>query len=280
MDAKNLLKEHLVTILCVIAVIALAFPMVTIVSKVESEFINQSTKLNITGFQALGGFWAIFLLVGPIVLAVSKFIDALKPYRKLLGLAIPVICLVMLVLTVLFSKGGSASTSNSAGSAKATVQIGLGAIICGICHLVCTLIGFKEYKAAGGTIPGMPSVIYCSNCGNTNRPDARVCSNCGNPVEAPTFSGAALWNTVHEKAAMAADKVKTMAGSISSGAGAAPAEPGAAPAAPAAPAKKAVSVDHTTEILSLIEKLSAMRDSGILTEEEFAQKKQDLLKEI
>ena len=46
------------------------------------------------------------------------------------------------------------------------------------------------------------------------------------------------------------------------------------------PAKKPLNFNKTQETLALIEKLSEMKKSGILTDEEFSAKKQQLLEEI
>ena len=49
----------------------------------------------------------------------------------------------------------------------------------------------------------------------------------------------------------------------------------------AAPVKPApVNMNRADEVLALIERLAKMKESGILTEEEFTEKKQALLKEI
>lgn len=78
--------------------------------------------------------------------------------------------------------------------------------------------------------------------------------------------------TVSDSVQNAAARTEPSAGQVD---GAGPVRTEAKPAP-----KKAVNMNRTEEILAMIEKLSKMKDAGILTEEEFAEKKHQLLSEI
>ena len=90
-------------------------------------------------------------------------------------------------------------------------------------------------------------------------------------VKIPNMNASAILENVQEKATQAAERVKTAAGDLAAN---------HAVGSTATPTKKPVSINRTNEILALIEKLSAMKEAGVLTEDEFAQKKKSLLEEI
>lgn len=94
---EKTLKKHAPAILCIIAVLALALPLITI----TAEAYGVSDESTLTGFDAIdNSSMTYFLIALPIVLGVSEYIEALKKYQPLLKKIIPILGIVMLILVI------------------------------------------------------------------------------------------------------------------------------------------------------------------------------------
>ena len=238
MNTKELLKEHLVTILCVISILALAFPLITISSDWSDESITGYGSIE---HSALGSL----LIILPVVLATCKYIKPLEKFAPIFSVGIPVICLLLLVLVFFTCRSGAAGGADIFSDyVDIDVKIGFGAILAALSYIALGVVGFKK---ANGAIPVPGGVTI------------------------PNINASAILENVQEKAAQAAERVKAATSDMVTN---------HSPENAATPARKSVNVNRTNEMLTLIEKLSAMKEAGVLTEEEFAQKKQALLEEI
>ena len=239
MNIKELIKQHLVTILCVIAILALAFPLITI----SNDYTGDTS---VTGFGAIEhSAFSLLLIVLPIILAASMYLKPLEKFRPILSIGVPVFCLLLLILVYFSCRSGAAGGADMFSDyVDIDVKIGPCAIIAALSYLA---LGFLGLKNAKGTISASNGVTF------------------------PSVNTSSILENVQEKAAQAADRVKMAASSTLAN---------QSPDYAAAPVKKSVNINRTNEILSLIEKLSAMKEAGVLTEEEFSRKKQSLLEEI
>lgn len=237
MDIKEILKKNLVTILCVISLLSLAFPIITMTTEYSDEAV--------TGFAAINkSIMAVILIAGPVLLVAMNYIKPLENYKGLLAIGIPALCLISLIIVFFTVKAGADAGAGAfeAFGAEIEIKVGFGAILAAISYIVTGVVGLKENQ----NIKLKKLNLDKLKTGSSN------------------FVGA-----MQEKAAQVADRVKSA--STDSASVSVAEEPAK---------KKTVSADRTEEILSLIEKLSKMKEAGVLTEEEFVEKKKALLEEI
>lgn len=237
MNMKEIWKQHQTAILCVVAILALAFPLISVTT--------DYSDVSITGFAAIeNSLFALLLIILPFGLGASKYLAPLKKYQAMLKKLIPIFCILLLILVFFTCKSAATAGSDAFGGlVDIEVKVGTGAILAFLSYIVLGVLGFKSV------------------------PDAVESAENKKPLNLDT---AAIVETMQEKAAQAAEKIKAAANDAASN----------ITASTTAPAKKSVSINRTNELLALIEKLSAMKDAGVLTEEEFSEKKKALLEEI
>lgn len=261
MDSKKimeLVKTHILSILSAFSVLLLLLPIVNVVTSSESAYVgSQSASSAVNGFSILGvSIFGYFLLIGPVLLVAMNYVKPLEPYKGLLAVAVPAVCVVCLII-FLIQAGSiySASASNAYASAKISCEIGIGAILLFVSYGATMIAGAVTYHNFTLDKAGLEKLKE---------------------------SGANLFDNAKEKM----QNIHFPSGNQAQADPSAPvnAEPSAAangaPAAPAKPVKKLANLNRMDEVLALIEKLSKMKEAGILTEEEFTAKKQQLLEEI
>ena len=247
----EILKKHSITILCVLSIIFLALPVSQVIS--SYELFGQpagEAKVSITGFGALkSSVWAYLLLFGPAVLIAMNYIKQLTPYKGLLAIAVPILCLCFLILLVVQSKAFSVSASNSVGSAEIELKLGVGAVLLGLSHLGTIVAGAVTYHNFTLDKAGLE----------------KLKSSAGEMINAAKEKVSAVAHDASHTSETAQvggeETIKTSAPVMST-------------------QQKKVNTQRVDEILALIEKLASMKDAGILTDEEFADKKKQLLEEI
>ena len=137
----NFVKKYLLLILCVLAIVALFLPFATITA--ENDYASASAS--VSGFQvAFQRFIPLVLIVGPVALALTDFIDKLKPFKKILMLASPAACIIVAIVSY-FLAAGVASSASSA-YADVSASFGLGGILCSLVHLAIGVLGYLENK--------------------------------------------------------------------------------------------------------------------------------------
>lgn len=241
---KDIIKQHGIIILCAISIAVLLLPLATVVASIDVMGTTTNSEVSVTGFSALGeSIFGYFLIIGPAVLIAMNYVKALGKYKGILAIAVPIVCLIALVIVVIQAKSaGNVNASNEYASAEVSLSVGIGAILAGLCYIATAIVGAITYHDFNLEKAGLGKLKE---------------------------SGSELLNSMQEKFSQGAQ-------TVSGG------EESAAPATEVkkSVAKKSENLNCIDEILALIEKLSKMKDSGILTEEEFSEKKKQLLGEI
>lgn len=237
----ELIKKHLMTILCAVCILLLVLPLANVTTVTSSELIGETrAEASVNGFGALGmGVFGYILVIGPALLVAMNYIKQLDKYKSILAVVVPVICIVALILVL--TQCDSISASASAGSANAKIEVSLA---------IGAYLLFVAY--AGTAVAG--AVTY-HNLSFDKESLEKLKSGAANLV-----------NSAQEKI-----------GDMKFGHGE-KAEDQAEPSEK--PAKKNANLKQTEEVLALLERLAEMKARGILSEEEFAQKKTQLLEEI
>ena len=135
-------KKNMIAIFSALSILTLFLPLASISTEVESEYISTSTSVSVSGFQAAtGSLFGFVLLLGPALLIAMNYIKQVERYRGLISLAVPVVCLVMLIVCYLQADSFSASASNEYASADVSVSMGLGLIATAIAYLATAVAG-------------------------------------------------------------------------------------------------------------------------------------------
>lgn len=250
---KELIQKHLLTGICVIAIIALLLPVVTV--STESEYVSNSKSISV--FAVLFKSVGFLLLVGPALLISMNYVKQLDKYKGILAIIVPIVCIITLVITFFQAKAGASAGTDAANAVmggagvdmglKASATPGIGGILALLSYIAMEIVGIKTYKTIS-----LKSI-------SINKDSLNALKN----------AGAGLWGSAQAKISDAAhnvsDAAHNVSGTISSKVSA---------------MSSAKSLSHTDDILALIEKLAKMKADGILTEEEFTEKKRKLLEEI
>ncbi len=263
-------KKNMIAIFSALSLVTLFLPILTITTSTESEWVDTAATASktVSGFSAAtGAILGYLLLIGPVLLIVMNYVKQLEQYKGQLAIAVPVVCLVALVIVFFQAKGETAAASggNEYFSVESSATVGIGLFVTAAAHIATavagavTFHGLKLDKNLLGQIKSGSAELL----GNVKTGGAELLGN----VKA---GGAELLNNVKAGGAELVDGAKQAAANRTAEGGAAPAHT----------AKKPTNIQHTEDILSLIRKLAAMKDEGILTEEEFVEKKRDLLAEI
>ena len=139
----ELIKKHLVKILCAAALIALFFPMATL--RIESNYGNYAEEISVSGFTvAFQGYLAMLLILGPVALIAADFVEALEPHRHLLAVGAPALCILVTVIAYFQASGIAAASSNA--YVETTSSLGFGGILCLLCHIAIGILGYLEHK--------------------------------------------------------------------------------------------------------------------------------------
>lgn len=243
--AAGFIQKNLLTILCVIAIAAMALPLCSVSVSIDSDFISSDSSTSMTGFAAMSeSFFAILLVAGPAILIAMNYIKKLEAYQGLLVTAVPLICILSLIFVLFEAKSGNVASQAAGYGMEVKVRAGIGAILDFAAYLGMAAIGAVKYH--------------------------NVTLN-ANSLERMKSAGSDLLNSAKEKAAVVAQ-------SISSGAEAASDRAQSAPQS--APQPHRGRNNQAEDVLALIKHLHEMKESGILTEQEFAEKKEQLLSEI
>ncbi len=247
---KEWILKNLLTILCVVSVVLLFLPFASGSVEVQSDFMDMSTKTTVTGFNAVtDGILGYSLLVGPVLLVAMNYIKQLDKYKSILAIVVPILCVIVVIITFIQCKGTIAKASGGGASVEVSVSLGIGAILLVLSYLGTLIAGAMTFHNLTLDKAGLQKLK--EDLANLPKNAQEKFSG---SAQAPSGEGNATAKTNTENV--------NLGRNVSS--------------------KKttATSTNRATEILALIEKLSQMKDSGVLTEEEFAAKKKELLEEI
>ena len=142
----ELIKKHQLTIVCILSIIFLALPLVSVDYDVEFMGQSGSSSATVTGFDALGkSIFAYILILGPALLVAMNYVKQLERFKGLLAIVVPVVCLIALVIVVLSANSFSASASSDYASAEVSVKLGIGTFLVAISHIGTAIVGAMEY---------------------------------------------------------------------------------------------------------------------------------------
>lgn len=260
---KQFITQNLITICCVIAIVCMFLPFLSISSSVESDLadVGASASQSVSGFSGLtsGALTGIVLLAGPILLIVMNYIKPLEKYRGLLAIGIPLICIIMVVVNFFWMKSTVSSVDDALGDLTAAAGIetdtsatpGIGMILMIVAYLGAIVGGAINYHGLKLSKEGIKNFkLNTDALGDIKGDLSNITSNISNMASGIANSAGG----------------ENAANSVSGGV--------------TTPVKKKTNISKADEVIALIERLAKMKDNGILSDEEFAEKKKQLLDEI
>lgn len=134
----ELIKKYAVKVLCVVALIALFFPMVTV-------SVEDADSTSLSGIAiAFQGYLSMVLIFGPLAILAVGFVEKFKGMQTLVQAGIGALCIVFTFVGYL--QGSSiamAADAAGGGYVDVSASFGFGGVLCLICHigiLACTLL--------------------------------------------------------------------------------------------------------------------------------------------
>lgn len=256
MNVKELLKQHTLTILCIAALVALFLPFFSVTEEMEILGQSSSSSATTSGFNAIKeAFLGWGLILGPVLLVATNYVKQLEKYKGLLAIIVPIICIVIELITYFLAKSARLEVIGGNGmvSAETEVSFGIGFFLLIIVYLGMVVVGAVLYhnftldKAGLERLKTEGSELFSDGFSRVKQGGEKMIETASKTI-----------STIHSDATSdSSQKTDTLK-----------------------PTRKSVDRNKSEEILRLIEKLASMKESGILTEEEFSAKKEELLKEI
>lgn len=258
MNIRNLIKANIISALCLLAFISLFFPIATITASMEMFGSSSSSEQTISGFTAVKeGVFGYLLIAGPALLVACNYVKQLFKYRKLFAVLIPCLCLLTLIIVMFQAKGVALVAMGYNESAYFDVKVkfgpAIGFFIAAATYIAMGVIGLNTHYNVTLDKDGLAK------------------------LKADSFE---LMESTHEKVTQTVHSVSAGIASAKNASENISSATSISAATSKPQSKKPININKTEEILAVVEKLAKLKEDGVLTEEEFNEKKRQLLEEI
>lgn len=273
---KEFILKNLMGIICAVIIVALFLPFMSVKAEVSVRgFGGGSADQSMNGFSLVtdGGFFGFAFILCLVAVAASCYIPQLKPFRKIIsaiGSVAGIVCL--------FIAPGSAASAVNAAAGGATAGTGVSAKV-----ELNYLIGFWIILILMLALIAMSVIQFLGLKGNKVFDAVNSAEDENGTVGVlPSINADGIKSAI---GSVNADSIKNMAqnaaGSIAGAAGNLKDKASQAAAnmqnhSSTASAKK----EDPKAIMEQIKQLHEMKENGILTEEEFTEKKKEFLERL
>ncbi|MDO4608070.1 MAG: SHOCT domain-containing protein [Clostridia bacterium] len=263
---KELIIKNISAILCAIAVIGLVFTFATVDVTAGASIMGVSAEATETvtanGLEVLtgSGVWGYLIILGFAAVLLANYLKQLTDYKNLLSLAGSIIAVISTIMSA--KKWASLqSLSTDAGVASVEFETSYG-------------LGFWIILIAGVALVGIAMIGYFNLKGNPVFDAINNDTDTAQGVVMPSINLDAV-----------SEKIDNTAKNVVSAVNKDNTQPPAAPSSvdsSSAASTPSVSVeqDNSDAIMEKINKLFEMKERGVLSEEEFAEQKSALLKQM
>lgn len=139
------LKKNLLSIICIIAIIALFLPFISVTVDVWDDVWDYEETTHISGFDAAKeGFLGYILFLAPILLIAMNYIKALEKYRGILSIATPAFSMLILIIVCFQAKSYGAGDVDTE-FLDVAWNLGIGPFIAGLSYVAAGIVGAKTY---------------------------------------------------------------------------------------------------------------------------------------
>lgn len=291
---KEFILKNLMTIICGITIVALFLPFIGVSADVSVGGFGASTdETTFIGYTIVteGGFLGILMELCIVIIIASAYLPQLKPYRKIACAASSLIGLICLfIVPNMISKSSSADAGGGISASvdvKTSLKFGFWLML--ICYIALIAMSVIQFLGLKGN-----KVFDAINQGNNTEGDAST-GAASEKLKSMAQNMSNAVGNIKDKIATRSEQQSQDAQQVQS----IPQQPTQpvqqvqqvqtipqaqtnANVAAAAGSSNAVPVakGDPEETMKYIKELHAMKEAGILTEEEFNEKKQEFLKKI
>lgn len=286
----NIIIKNLTGILCGAMILCFLLPFVSAEAKMSVAGASGSAAESVNGFSLLteGGFLGIMLFLCPILILIANYLPQLGQYKKIISLILSVASIIILFLSPaqLSAQGGNQSFSVDV---KTTYQIGFWLML--VCSVAIALLSAIQFFNLNGNkiFEAVNTSDETPNDGNHIKTPqinldkltdfakntASVASQQIKNVTDNVVKNYAESNTIHQKNSVQTENTATDSSETS-----APKSNISLTAKRSVTADSPVQKENPEVIMDLIKKMYDMNQSGILTDEEFTAKKQEMLEKM
>lgn len=140
------IRKYIVVIPAALSIIALLFPFMSF----SASNSYASTNVTVSGLDIFfGDYSTLFgwiLLLCPILIILSNFIEKIKPFRRAIAICFPVISLIFEIITYFACKSTYLNaTGVVGGTVDCDTSFGLGFFILLISYILTVLVGYIAY---------------------------------------------------------------------------------------------------------------------------------------
>lgn len=260
---KEFILKNLMGIICVLIVLALLLPFMSVKAEVSvGGFGGGSADQSVNGFSLVtdGGIFGFAFILCLAAVAASCYIPQLKPFRKIIAAVGSVAGTICLFIAPGAAAGGAAAGTGVSAKVELSYQIGFWIILI----LMLALIAMSVIQFLG--LKGN-KVFDAVNSGEADT--AALPTNTGAEAKSPLAGLNINTDGIRNMAQNAAGGIAGAAESLKDKASQA-----AQNIQNRAPAAKK---EDPQAVMEQIKQLHEMKENGILTEEEFAEKKKEFL---
>ena len=253
---KEKIIKHINAILCAICVVSLALPFSDINYSTSAFGVSASSSESVSGFTMVtdAGIWGFLFVIAMAAILATNYIAKFMGYKKIVCLAGPAIMIISLFLSAnTLSAGGGGDEF----SANLDISYGPGFFIILVATVLLLGIGLIRFLDLKGN--AIFDLINCAEEGEeTETP--QITPNIDLSATAEKIGNATknITETVTQQAGNIVEKAKE-----------------AAQSRPAPQPKY-----NSDLVMEQINKLFEMKEKGVLTEEEFTQKKAEFLNKL
>jgi len=271
---KNFILKNIVTIACIASIIILLLPYA--VFKVENEFLPEPEITKFNGFDLVFGdgsnFFGWIILLVPIVLVLMNYIEKIKKFKTILTICLPLLSVMSGILSF-FSVKRFATVAGGAGDAIASIggveqkssftpSIGFWlVIVVNICIAILGIMLMYGISLSKNSFNELKERISSDAQNGANGFLDSIQNSIGNDYvpqsdsKVNTDSENNTGNETEQNKKSASQFIR-----------------------PSAPKK--TNIDNAQGIMDLIKDLNKMKEDGVLTQEEFDEKKKELLSQL
>lgn len=275
---NNKIMKYIPTVLCVLMLVSLLLPFISVGASMSVAGISGSSDTSINGFSLISevSFSAILLPLMPVIIILSNYISIFDAYKKYLSLG----CSLLTILLLLIIPKLSSSASAEGAMVDISISRLIGFWIMLVCAILLTflyLIPFinKNNNAFLSKLNPFPDDFTEENTVNNvdnnnetvndkkiNLPQMNIDKDkitdfAKNMADTISEQGKNIVNKATEQVKNVADNVQTNH-----------------------TVNTKIRNEKPEEIMEQLRKLNELKESGILTDEEFTTKKQEMLERM
>lgn len=278
---KRILIKNLTGILCGAMILCFLLPFFSAEANAKVMGASSSSTNVVNGIQVLteGGFMGIMLIICPILILLINYIPQLGQYKKIVSLILSVLSILIMFIV----PGQISAQANGGGSSidvKTTYQIGFWLMLI-FAIGIAALSAIQFFNLKGNKV--FDTVNTADNS-----------TEISNSFTPPQVNLDKITDFAKNTANNASQKIKNVAGNLSNNVANSNIQNPTANSVDDFEIKEAkpynlplskksaptIQKENPEEIMNLIKKLYEMKESGILTDEEFATKKQEMLEKM